>query len=291
MAGFSACSAASATVVAAAAVLLAFACHQQGVQLLTVEPSLPAAEVATDAAAAAAEPSADRLFSPGKLSIYTAKPLYLAILGDVFDVSTGAQHYARGKSYAHFAGTDASRAFATGDYSKAGLTDDVSGMELEALQSIGDWHKFFMTHETYVRVGRVIGRYYDAAGEPTHAFPWRELERLAAEADERKKRMPDCNSRWSREEGSIVWCTTKSGGIERDWVGVPRIYSEAKDASLQSQANSGGPVGAGEPKPDRCVCLPAEEAASARHEGTPHIIEYVGCAPAAERCKLIKSPK
>ena len=54
------------------------------------------------------------LLAPSELSAYTGvdgRPIYLAIIGDVFDVSTGARHYAEGHSYAHMAGRDATRSF------------------------------------------------------------------------------------------------------------------------------------------------------------------------------------
>ena len=60
------------------------------------------------------------LFTAVELAQQTGKrKLLLAILGDVFDVSTGAKHYARGSAYGHFVGRDASRAFATGDYGES----------------------------------------------------------------------------------------------------------------------------------------------------------------------------
>ena len=30
---------------------------------------------------------------------------------------------------------------------------------------------------------------------------------------------PPCNSEWKKDAGGRVWCTNKSGGIVRDWVG------------------------------------------------------------------------
>ena len=62
--------------------------------------------------------AAEVLFTPDQLAAYNAegegRTIYLSILGDVFDVTAGAQHYAKGQAYHHFAGADASRAFATG---------------------------------------------------------------------------------------------------------------------------------------------------------------------------------
>lgn len=37
---------------------------------------------------------------------------------------------------------------------------------------------------------------------------------------------PPCNSEWKKDTGGRVWCSTKSGGVTRDWVGVPRIYTD-----------------------------------------------------------------
>ena len=42
------------------------------------------------------------------------------------------------------------------------------------------------------------------------------------ENDVEKQMFPPCNVEWSQAEGSRLWCTKKSGGITRDWVGVPR---------------------------------------------------------------------
>jgi len=242
------------------------------------------------AAAAAAHP----LFTPEQLSQHTTKPILLAILGDVFDVTTGATHYAKGSSYAHFAGRDASRAFATGDNTASGLTDDVSGLDDEALHSIGSWHSFFANHGTYTRAGRVIGRHYHSDGSPTHAFPREALEQAAAEEAERKRRRPQCNSRWSANEGSEVWCSVKSGGIERDWIGVPRRYTESLDPAAQGSRGDGGSGGGGSgggvggASPEQCVCLAPEEAARTREMPVPYLALYPGCSPDAERC--IKTP-
>ncbi len=43
-----------------------------------------------------------------------SKPILLSVLGKVFDVTKGKRFYAKGGSYAFFAGRDASRAYTTG---------------------------------------------------------------------------------------------------------------------------------------------------------------------------------
>ena len=49
--------------------------------------------------------------------------------------------------------------------------------------------------------------------------------------DVEKQMFPPCNVEWSQAEGSRLWCTNKSGGISRDWVGRPR-------SGLQAPADS-----------------------------------------------------
>ena len=44
----------------------------------------------------------------------------------------------------------------------------------------------------------------------------------AKSKENEKKIFPPCNSEWSADKGQRVWCTQKSGGIQRNWVGVPR---------------------------------------------------------------------
>tara|TARA_B100000513_G_scaffold39864_1_gene15161 strand:- start:622 stop:1245 length:624 start_codon:yes stop_codon:yes gene_type:complete len=140
------------------------------------------------------------------------KPIYLAVLGDVFDVSEGTRYYARGGSYQHFVGRDASRSFVTGDSADSKLTDSIAELSDDDLEAVGDWYKFYKEHEVYKWVGRVVGRYFDIKGEQLEKFPWERLEALERSRQERKRRFPDCNSRWSAAEGSEVWCTVKSGG-------------------------------------------------------------------------------
>ena len=140
------------------------------------------------------------------------KPIYLAVLGDVFDVSEGTRYYARGGSYQHFVGRDASRSFVTGDSADSKLTDSIAELSDDDLEAVGDWYKFYKEHEVYKWVGRVVGRYFDVKGEQLEKFPWERLEALERSRQERKRRFPDCNSRWSAAEGSEVWCTVKSGG-------------------------------------------------------------------------------
>ena len=65
-----------------------------------------------------------RVFTKAELAKYVDTELKVAICGQVFDVSKGAEFYAKGAGYGFFAGRDASLAFATGNF-KTNLTDNV----------------------------------------------------------------------------------------------------------------------------------------------------------------------
>lgn len=213
-----------------------------------------------------------QLFTPEELSAYkgeAGQKIYLAILGDVFDVSAGEQHYAKGRSYDHFAGTDSSRAFTTGEANGVGRTDDVDNLSINELGAIADWHNFFATHEVYTPVGKVIGRHYDADGAPTQVFPWKKLAEEKKNAKELKVLLPGCNSKWSQDEGSVVWCTMKSGGVQRDWIGFPRLLTYAN----------------GNKK--RCACVPQDRVSERVAPAIGGTLEvYEGCDERAESCRV-----
>ena len=226
----------------------------------------------------ASPPAAPPVFSTEELSAYVGKPkgtpIYIAILGDVFDVTSGQRFYGKGQGYEHFAGRDASRAYATGDSTGEGLTDDVAGLPLDDLKAISGWHDFYVQHENYTFVGVVVGRHYDANGTNISTFPWARLKVQEERAAAIKAALPDCNSRWTQADGSELWCTTRSGGVEREWVGVPRVYDPSRDPALEDDGATG----------ERCVCAPPEEVAKA----PPYLREYAGCEPTAERCFVKK---
>ncbi|KIY45985.1 cytochrome b5, partial [Fistulina hepatica ATCC 64428] len=103
-------------------------------------------------------PPRQRLFTEAQLATYDGsvpgRPIYLAVDGDVYDVTSG-HAYQPGASYHILVGVDAARAFATGCF-KTHRTHDVRGLSDQELQAIQHWKKFYEEHKDYVKVGRVV---------------------------------------------------------------------------------------------------------------------------------------
>eukprot|EP00736_Rhodelphis_marinus_P006588 Rmarinus@m.12085 len=203
----------------------------------------------------------------GKDGSIEGNSIYIAILGQVFDVTSGSRHYAKGSAYNCFAGRDASASFVTGKFSEEDLTSDVSALSPLDMVGLKGWLDFY--HETYTFLGVVDDRFYDSEGEKTKALIDAEEklaigERQAAEESQLKEQYPNCNSKWSKDTGGEVWCTKKSGGVERDWVGVPRMM-------FQPSSNQ-----------KRCACVRETEAlADSSHKFHP----YEDCEIKSVRCK------
>lgn len=137
-------------------------------------------------------------------------PIYLSILGRIYNVDKGRRHYEVGSGYNVFAGRDSTPSFVTGVFSREEATDDVKGLSPEEMLGIKEWLDFYRKDYTYV--GKLIGRYYDSEGNPTEAL--KEAKAVIKKGQELKKlqeaenrRFPGCNSKWTADEGSTVWCS------------------------------------------------------------------------------------
>eukprot|EP00198_Chlamydomonas_reinhardtii_P006359 XP_001695695.1 predicted protein [Chlamydomonas reinhardtii] len=133
-----------------------------------------------------------RLFDPEALKLYDGKknaPMYLAILGSVFDVTKGRKKYDGEKGYGFFIGKDATRAFITGDF-KNDLNDQI---------------------KEYIFKGYVVGAFYNQDGKPNRILRRAEEQAVKAKSEEEamaeiERQWPACNVRWSEAEGGTVWC-------------------------------------------------------------------------------------
>ncbi|KAI0253167.1 cytochrome b5-like heme/steroid binding domain-containing protein [Lactifluus subvellereus] len=125
-----------------------------------------------------------RLFSEGGLGRFDGSgdagtPIYLAIDGDVYDVSSNRRIYGPGGSYAHMAGVDAARAFGTGCF-KDHRTHDLRGLSESEIQSVEHWKAFFRDHKSYFKVGRVNHPPIDPTSPlPPHCDPKKDAAQRA----------------------------------------------------------------------------------------------------------------
>ena len=121
------------------------------------------------------------MFTKAELAQYvdTSRGLKVAICGQVFDVSKGAEFYAKGAGYGFFAGRDASLAFATGNF-KTNLTDNVSSLADAQLLELQNWVNETY-HKKYVYEGVANGVLFRASRR------WR-----AVAARQPRERRVDC---------------------------------------------------------------------------------------------------
>ncbi|PVU87884.1 hypothetical protein BB559_005844 [Furculomyces boomerangus] len=111
------------------------------------------------------------IFSPEQLAKYDGSnpnlPIYVAIKGDVYDVTLGKHWYGKGSSYNLFAGKDSSRAFATNCLSrKDHLTNDIRDLTKTELANLDGWISFFKNHQKYTKIGTVIHNPIDPNSPP-----------------------------------------------------------------------------------------------------------------------------
>ena len=93
-------------------------------------------------------------------------PVYLAVRGQVYDVTSGRNFYGPGGPYENFAGRDASRGLACGSFDEDMLTKDLEG-PLDTLDGLGNdemealrgWEERFS--DKYLVVGKLV-----AVGSP-----------------------------------------------------------------------------------------------------------------------------
>ncbi|XP_055883380.1 neuferricin-like [Biomphalaria glabrata] len=225
-----------------------------------------------------------RIFTKDNLALYKGDnngDVYLALAGYVFDVTKGRKHYGPGGGYEFFAGIDGSKAYVTGQFDKDGLTDDISELSPAEVLGLENWKAFY--EKDYKLIGKVEGAFFDKDGKelPMMQLYKKKLKQALLEKDlieNDKKLFPPCNSEWSQNSGGRVWCSTRSGGVARDWVGVPRMFYSA---------------GSSQP---RCACIrttgpPSHDPESTNHKNrgdldNPNLNRYANCEEMSESCPL-----
>lgn len=83
-----------------------------------------------------------------------SKPIYVAIRGRIYDVTTGKSFYGPGGSYCVFAGKDASRALAKMSKDESDVVPSLEGLSEKEIGVLEDWEKKFQAK--YPIVGTVV---------------------------------------------------------------------------------------------------------------------------------------
>ncbi|KAI1381682.1 cytochrome b5 [Hypoxylon crocopeplum] len=107
-----------------------------------------------------------KTFTPNTLLPYNGlnnMPVYLAVRGRVFDVTSGRNFYGPGGPYENFAGRDASRGLAYHSFAEDMLTKDLDG-PLDKLEDLGpdeidslqNWEERFLSK--YMVVGKLVAQ-------------------------------------------------------------------------------------------------------------------------------------
>ena len=194
----------------------------------------------------------ERLLTAEELSKYDGiqnEKIYLSVIGEVFDVTRGKKYYGPDAGgYSGFAAKDGSRAFAVGQFTEKELIPDITDLNPSQVISIYDWMTFYRSD--YIPVGKLIGFYYDENGQKTANRDKVEALILSGYLDKKKqadmsKKYPRCNSQSGTKVRNRVWCSNQSGGVKREWVGVPRKFL---DPTMGKMGRT------------RCACVPIEEA-------------------------------
>ncbi|GBG25851.1 Membrane-associated progesterone receptor component 1 [Hondaea fermentalgiana] len=83
-------------------------------------------------------------------------PLYLGIMGRIYDVTSGREYYGVGRSYHHFVGRDATRAFCTGCTAKYCLVSTLAGLDPLLKVEARRWLELYELHDEYTFIGTLV---------------------------------------------------------------------------------------------------------------------------------------
>ncbi|KAK1276862.1 putative steroid-binding protein 3 [Acorus gramineus] len=82
------------------------------------------------------------------------KPIYLAVKGTVYDVTSGKSFYGPGGDYCMFSGREAGRALAKMSKEESDVNGDLEGLSEKELGVLADWEKKFQAK--YPVVARLV---------------------------------------------------------------------------------------------------------------------------------------
>mmetsp|Transcript_126872 Transcript_126872/g.283594 ORF Transcript_126872/g.283594 Transcript_126872/m.283594 type:complete len:322 (-) Transcript_126872:62-1027(-) len=246
-----------------------------------------------------------QLWSAEELAVHDgrdqAKPLLLAVLGEVFDVGPGERHYGPQGGYSVFSGCDASRAFSGSELSGERRTSQVEDLGTDDLESIFSWRSFYRSHEEYRFVGVLNGRHFDDRGRPTPELLRLEA-RHAAESDaerlreQLRQRFKSCNSRQVGGESHFeIWCDDDYHGP-----GSLPMHLYYRLPGRAVPASTGQAADGGDEESSWCACLaPAVREAADREvaelvqrpqpgRAAFRFVDYPECEQGSQRCRRKK---
>jgi predicted heme/steroid binding protein len=128
--------------------------------------------------------------------------LWLSILGEVYDVSSGAKFYGEGGPYGIFSGRDGSVPFITGTFTPEEALKGLDVLDSNQLNSLDNWRKSYEDNEKYPFVGLLQGRLYDKDGNPTEELIAARVQMAEGKvvADERKKKRDEVIAQRKKEK-------------------------------------------------------------------------------------------
>jgi hypothetical protein len=146
-------------------------------------------------------------------------PLYLALLGRVYDVSAGRDYYGLEGPYHIFAGRDAPVPFVTGVFDENEGDKPWTDLPLNQHAGLLSWVDFYETEskEKYPCVGVVEGAFYNAQGLPTAArdevyaaLAVAKVEQQAKDEERKRKRAArDAKKKREQQEQQEAWKRAK----------------------------------------------------------------------------------
>lgn len=170
--------------------------------------------------------------------------IWLSIMGEVYDVTTGREYYGGGPvGYGIFAGRDASVSFVSGDFTEEGAKKSTDTLTDSQLKSLDHWRKFYADHKTYFLVGVLEGRFYDKEGNPTEELK-KLKERMSTIVAKKKARKGEertgppvkCNI------NKLETCSERAEKYANKWKKLPEDHMKKELARLETMT---GPATAG----------------------------------------------
>jgi len=197
-------------------------------------------------------PANPRIITKDELATKNGKDsdeLWLAILGEVYNVTAGAQYYKEGATYHVFVGRDGSAAFVTGNFTPEAAEAAVyTTLEPTQLSSLETWREFYQDEAKYPFLGLLEGELYDRNGQPTEEMmrvqvaitegkrKLEEQKKKQAEVFERRrKEREEKKKKTLEEEGAASSSATKTTTTTTTTTTATKAADNKKDETIDEE--------------------------------------------------------